>query len=188
MTGGDAVLRQIGIYALACPLHCSPSTDRRARSDASVPNPTVKECTMLTLTRRPTRMLDDVIFRGWPFGQDTDGTLTSNWIPAVDVFEDTDAVRIAVEVPGVNPDNITISLEQNVLTISGEKQQVSEEKTERVHRYERAYGSFSRSFTLPSTVDADRIDANTENGVLSVVIPKAEKAKPRQIQVKTAGK
>jgi len=143
---------------------------------------------MLTLTRRPTRMLDDAFFRGWPFSQETDGTLTANWVPAVDVFEDKDAVRIAVEVPGVNPDDIKISLEQNVLTISGEKQQVSEEKTERVHRYERAYGSFTRSFTLPSSVDAERIEASTDNGVLSIMIPKAEKAKPRQIQVKSAQK
>jgi HSP20 family protein len=143
---------------------------------------------MLTLTRRPTRMLDDAFFRGWPFGQETDGTLTANWVPAVDVFEDKDAVRITVEVPGVNPDDIKISLEQNVLTISGEKQQVSEENTERVHRYERAYGSFTRSFTLPSSVDAERIEAQTDNGVLSIMIPKAEKAKPRQIQVKSAHK
>jgi HSP20 family protein len=143
---------------------------------------------MLTLTRRPARMLDDAFFRAWPFGQETDGTLTANWVPAVDVFEDKDAVRIAVEVPGVNPDDIKISLEQNVLTISGEKQQVSEEKTERVHRYERAYGSFTRSFTLPSSVDVDRIEAHTDNGVLSIMIPKAEKAKPRQIQVKAANK
>lgn len=141
---------------------------------------------MLTMTRRPARMLDDAFFRGWPFNQETDGTLTANWIPAVDVFEDKDAVRIAVEVPGVDPDHIKISLEQNVLTISGEKQQVSEESTERVHRYERAYGSFSRGFTLPSTVDPDRIEAQTDNGVLSIVIPKAEKAKPRQIRVKAA--
>jgi len=143
---------------------------------------------MLTLTRRPARMLDDAFFRAWPFGQETDGTLTANWVPAVDVFEDKDAVRIAVEVPGVNPDDIKISLEQNVLTISGEKQQVSEENTERVHRYERAYGSFTRSFTLPSSVDVDRIEAHTDNGVLAIMIPKAEKAKPRQIQVKAANK
>jgi len=93
-----------------------------------------------------------------------------------------------VEVPGVNPDDIKISLEQNVLTIGGEKRQVSEEQTERVHRYERAYGSFTRSFTLPNSVDAERIEAQTDNGVLSIMIPKAEKAKPRQIQVKSAHK
>jgi HSP20 family protein len=146
----------------------------------------MEECTMLTLTRRPTRMLDEAFF-GWPFGQDTDGTLTANWAPAVDVFEDKEAVRITVEVPGVDPEKIKLSLEQNVLTISGEKKQVSEEKTERVHRYERAYGAFSRSFTLPSTVDPDRIEAKAEHGVLSIVIPKAEKAKPRQIAVTVSG-
>jgi HSP20 family protein len=137
---------------------------------------------MLTLTRRPARMLDDVFF-GWPFGQEPDGTLTASWTPAVDVFEDKDHVRITVEVPGVNPDDIKISLEQNTLTISGEKKQVSEEKTERVHRYERTYGSFTRRFTLPSTVDAEKIEAKAEQGVLSLEIPKAEKAKPRSIAI-----
>lgn len=140
---------------------------------------------MLTLTRRPARMLDDVFF-GWPFGQEPDGTLTASWTPAVDVFEDKDHVRIAIEVPGVNPDDIKISLEQNTLTISGEKKQVSEEQTERVHRYERTYGSFTRRFTLPSTVDAERIEAKAEHGVLSIVIPKAEKAKPREIAINIA--
>ncbi|HEX5004584.1 MAG TPA: Hsp20/alpha crystallin family protein [Gemmatimonadales bacterium] len=137
---------------------------------------------MLTLTRRPTRMLDDVFF-GWPFGQDTDGTLTANWTPAVDVFEDKEQVRITVEVPGVNPEDVKISLEQNTLTVSGTKEQVKNEQTERVHRYERAYGSFTRRFALPSTVDAERISAKAEHGVLSIVIPKAEKAKPRDIAV-----
>lgn len=137
---------------------------------------------MLTLTRRPTRMLDDVFF-GWPFGQDTDGTLTANWTPAVDVFEDKDQVRITVEVPGVNPEDVKISLEQNTLTVSGTKEQVKNEQNERVHRYERAYGSFTRRFSLPTTVDADRITAKAEHGVLSIVIPKAEKAKPRDIAV-----
>ena len=137
---------------------------------------------MLTLTRRPTRMLDDV-FAGWPFGQEPDGTLTASWVPAVDVFEDKDHVRIMVEVPGVNPDDIKISLEQQTLTISGEKKQVSEEKTERVHRYERTYGSFTRRFTLPATVDAEKIEAKAEQGVLVLTIPKSEKARPRQIPI-----
>ena len=140
---------------------------------------------MLTLTRRPTRMLDDVFF-GWPFTDGVDGTLTARWTPAVDVFEDKDQVRITFEVPGVNPEDVKISLEQNTLTVSGEKKQVTEEQTERVHRYERAYGSFTRRFTLPATVDADKIAAKAEHGVLSIVIPKAEKAKPRDIAVSIA--
>ena len=140
---------------------------------------------MLTLTRRPTRMLDDVFF-GWPVTDGVDGALTARWTPAVDVFEDKDQVRITFEVPGVNPEDVKISLEQNTLTVSGEKKQVTEEQTERVHRYERAYGSFTRRFTLPATVDADKIAAKAEHGVLSIVIPKAEKAKPRDIAVSIA--
>ena len=140
---------------------------------------------MLTLTRRPTRMLEDV-FYGWPFANEADGTLTASWTPAVDVFEDKDQVRITLEIPGVNPEDVKISLEQNTLTISGEKQQATEEKTERVHRYERTYGSFTRRFTLPATVEAERITAKAEHGVLSIVIPKAEKAKPREIAVTIA--
>ena len=71
----------------------------------------------------------------------------------------------------------------NVLTISGTKQQTAEERTERVHRYERTYGAFERTFTLPATVDADKIRASYDHGVLTVTLPKVEKAKPRQIQV-----
>jgi len=137
---------------------------------------------MLTLTRRPSRLLEDALL-GWPFSAEADGTLAAVWTPTVDVFEDKDAVRIALEIPGVSPDDVKISLEQNTLTISGEKKQVTEEKAERVHRYERTYGSFTRRFTLPATVDAEKITAKAEHGVLNIVIPKAEKAKPREIAV-----
>jgi len=138
---------------------------------------------MLTLTRRPTRLLEDALF-SWPFSAEADGTLAAVWTPTVDVFEDKDAVRISLEIPGVSPDDVKISLEQNTLTISGEKKQVTEEKAERVHRYERTYGSFTRRFTLPATVEAEKITAKAEHGVLNIVIPKAEKAKPREIAVK----
>ncbi len=140
---------------------------------------------MLTLTRRPARLLEDAFF-GWPFSAEADGTLAAVWTPAVDVFEDKDQVRIVLEIPGVNPEDVKISLEQNTLTISGEKKQLTEEKTERVHRYERTYGSFSRRFTLPSTVEAEKVTAKAEHGVLSIVIPKAEKAKAREIAVTVA--
>lgn len=88
-------------------------------------------------------------------------------------------------IPSVNlkPEDVKISLEGNVLTIHGTKQQLAEEQTERVHRYERTYGTFERTFTLPATVDAGHIRAQYENGVLTVTLPKLEKGKPRQIQV-----
>lgn len=106
------------------------------------------------------------------------------WVPPVDILEQNDAIRIMAEIPGVNPDEVKISVEGNVLTISGSKGQVAEEKTERVHRYERTYGAFERTFTLPASVDADRIQASYNQGVLTVALPKVEKARPRQIEVK----
>ena len=112
----------------------------------------------------------------------------ASWVPPVDIFEQPDAIRITTEVPGVSPENVKISLENNVLTIHGSKDQVSQERTERVHRYERTYGSFERSFTLPTTVDATNIKASYENGVLTVTLPKVEKAKPREIEVQVAAK
>ena len=115
-------------------------------------------------------------------------TAEASWVPPVDISEDADGIRILAEVPGVKAEDVKISLENNVLTIHGSKQQAVEERTERVHRYERTYGTFERSFTLPATVDASNIKASYENGVLTVTLPKAEKAKPRQIAVQVASK
>ncbi len=120
----------------------------------------------------------------WQFGNGS----SASWVPAVDVLEEGDAVRITAEIPGVNPSDVKISLENNVLTIQGSKQQTAEERTERVHRYERTYGGFERRFTLPTSVDANAIKAAYEHGVLTVTLPKVEKAKPRQIEVQVASK
>ena len=134
-----------------------------------------------TLQRRLGRLFDEA-FQGWSNRED-EGALIG-WMPPVDVLEDKDAVQISVELPGVKADDVRISLENNALTIRGEKRQTAEEKTEHVHRYERSYGVFERSFTVPSTVDADHIQATYDLGVLTVRLPKVEKAKPRQIAVK----
>jgi HSP20 family protein len=112
----------------------------------------------------------------------------ASWVPPVDIFEEADGIRITAEVPGVKPEDVKISLENNVLTIHGTKEQVAQERTERVHRYERTYGAFERSFTLPATVDASGIKASYAHGVLTVTLPKVEKAKPRQIEVQVASK
>jgi HSP20 family protein len=127
------------------------------------------------------RLMDEA-FGQWatPF---EDGTVASAWVPPVDVFESQEQVKLVAELPGVRPENVNISLENNVLTLRGEKQQVAEEKTDRVHRYERVYGQFERTFTLPSTVDADNIQANYEHGVLTILLPKLAKARPREIPV-----
>ena len=106
----------------------------------------------------------------------------------MDILEEADAIRIMAEVPGIDPKDVKISVEGNVLTIHGTKQQVAEERTERVHRYERTYGAFERTFTLPATVDANNIKAGYEHGVLTVTLPKVEQAKPRQIAVQVVSK
>ncbi len=134
-----------------------------------------------TLQSRLGRLFDEA-FRGWPATQEDGGSLVGQWVPPVDVFEDKDAVQIVAELPGVKPEDVKISLENNVLTIRGEKRQVTEEHTD-VHRYERYYGVFERSFTVPSTVDADHIKAGYDLGVLTVRLPKAEKAKPREVKI-----
>ncbi len=129
---------------------------------------------------RLNRMFDDP-FAG-PWGQDQ---MTGSWVPVCDIFEDENGLKLIAEVPGVRAEDVKISVENNTLTIRGEKKQVAEEKTERVHRYERSYGSFERAFALPSTVDPEGIEADYQNGLLTVVMPKAERARPREIPVKT---
>lgn len=124
-------------------------------------------------------------FGAWPQPGNGDA-ITSAWVPPCDVFEDKEAVRIIMEVPGVKPEDVRLSLENNMLTIRGEKKQVAEEKAERVHRYERSYGVFERAFALPSSVDVEQIEARYDNGILTVTLPKAERARPRQIEVKTS--
>lgn len=118
-------------------------------------------------------------FLGYEFPEVT----TAAWTPVVDILEEPEFLRITAEVPGVKPENVKILVEGNVLTIEGTKEQVAESKTEKVHRYERTYGAFERTFTLPATVDAQHIKANYEMGVLTLTLPKVEKAKPRQIAV-----
>ena len=132
-------------------------------------------------TSRLGRLFDEA-FTGLPLW-DGESPLVGNWMPPVDVVEDQDQVKIVAELPGVKSEDVKISMENNVLTIRGEKQHVAERDGEKVHRYERAYGVFERSFTVPATVDADRISAQYEHGVLTVELPKVERAKPRQITV-----
>ena len=136
--------------------------------------------------RRLSSMIDEA-FSNWPFQQEQgNGSITSAWVPPCDVFEDKDGVKIVAEIPGVKAEDVKLSLENNMLTIRGEKRQVAEETTERIHRYERTYGTFERAFALPSTVDVERIEARYDAGILTVSLPKAERARPRQIEVRTS--
>ena len=105
------------------------------------------------------------------------------WLPLVDIFEEPDAIRLVAEVPGVRPSDVKITVEDNLLTIKGTKEQVPEEKAEKVHRYERTYGAFERSFRLSASIDANKIKATYNLGVLTITLPKAETAKPHLIEV-----
>jgi HSP20 family protein len=135
---------------------------------------------LYTLERRMGRTLNEPLAGfDWQLGD----VATAAWTPVVDIFEEPESVRIVAEVPGVKPEDVQILVAGNVLTIQGTKEQVAEQKAEKVHRYERTYGSFERSFTLPATVDAEHIKATYDMGVLTLVLPKVEKAKPRQIKV-----
>lgn len=134
--------------------------------------------------RRLNGLLDEA-FASWPNQREESGALTASWTPTCDVFEDKDSVKIVAEIPGVKAEDVRISIENHVLTIRGEKKQVAEETAERVHRYERSYGAFERSFALPSLVDTDRIEAKYNAGILTITLPKTERARPREIPVRS---
>lgn len=112
---------------------------------------------------------------------------TAAWAPALDISERKDAYVVTVEVPGVKPEELDITLEDGLLTIKGERRFTQESSDQQFHRVERRYGSFRRSITLPSQVRADQIEASFDNGVLEVVVPKAEEAKPKKITVRPGG-
>jgi HSP20 family protein len=111
------------------------------------------------------------------------GEATSAWVPVMDIVERPEALHIVAEIPGVAPDDVKIAVEGNVLTIRGTKEQMAAQNLEKVHRYERMYGTFERSFTLPGSVDVAAITAMHEHGLLTVVLPKVAKAKPREIAI-----
>jgi HSP20 family protein len=106
-----------------------------------------------------------------------------SFVPAVDVYEDTDRLVLKLEVPGIPQEALQINLENQTLTVQGERKFVQDEKQENFHRIERRYGSFIRSFTLPSTIDTETARASYENGVLAVTLNKKEAAKPKQLKI-----
>jgi HSP20 family protein len=105
------------------------------------------------------------------------------FVPPVDIYEDQHGIQLKLEVPGVEEKDLNINVENNVLTVSGERKFEKEQKEENFHRIERRYGSFTRSFTLPNTVDTEKITADYNSGVLSIRLLKREEAKPKQIKV-----
>ncbi len=118
-------------------------------------------------------------------GENREGSniITSDWVPAVDIKETDDAFVISADIPGVDPKDIEVNMENGMLTIKGERETETKEEKEGYKRVERQRGSFYRRFSLPDTADADKISAKSKHGVLEITIPKQEKLQPRKISV-----
>ena len=141
-------------------------------------------------TRRPVNNLFNLhnqmgrVFGDLLSSNDSESTEeNSSWIPTVDISEMDSGFEIHAELPGVAQEDVQVSVTDNLLTIKGEKNQKQESKNKSFHRVERRYGTFQRSFTLPRHVDTGSIKADYKNGILTLTIPKAESAKPKEIQI-----
>jgi HSP20 family protein len=118
------------------------------------------------------------------YGSGREDSLTAGaFVPPVDIYEDEHSLQLKMEVPGIDEKDLDVKVENNTLTVTGERKFEKEQKEENFHRIERRYGSFSRSFTLPSTVNTEDINASYDNGVLTVRLAKRAEAKPKQIKV-----
>lgn len=131
------------------------------------------------LQDRMNRLFDDA-GRGWRADEPVSA---ATWSPAVDIFESEGEIVVKAELPGMEKKDIMLNLENNVLTLKGERRFEKETKEENYHRVERSYGGFSRAFTIPTMVDEEKIRADYKDGVLKIVLPKKEQAKPKQIRI-----
>ena len=122
---------------------------------------------------------DDDFFKDWQKQQQA----VSSWMPSTDVVESKDGYVFKMELPGLDKEGIKIELDENILTVKGEKKEEKEEKGETIHRIERCSGIFSRSFNIPKNVDQKKIIANMKNGILELHIPKAAESKPKSIPI-----
>ena len=132
---------------------------------------------LFAVPREMGRLMDDV-FGAWDLGENL-----RQWLPATDVSETPEAVTLRLEVPGLNRDQIRIAVENNMLTVRGEKTQETSSENEKFRRTERSFGSFERSFSLPAYVDTGNVQASLQDGVLSVTLPRREETKAREIQI-----
>jgi len=137
---------------------------------------------LVGLQDRMNRLFDES-FRGLNRGSGDEDWSLGAWAPAVDIFEQDGNIVLNAELPGIDAKDVDIRLENNVLTLRGERKVDNEVKRDNYHRVERAYGTFTRSFTLPTVVDQEKIKAEYKDGVLKVVLPKREEAKPKQISI-----
>jgi HSP20 family protein len=140
---------------------------------------------------REMRSLQDEVNRlfasSFSRGGDESDLMRGAWSPQVDIFENQNEIVLEAELPGMKPEDVEISIENNVLTIHGERKFEKKDENDNFHRVERSYGSFTRSFTLPPTVQSENANAEFENGVLRLSLAKREEAKPRRIEIKATG-
>jgi len=132
---------------------------------------------LYALQNRVNRLFDE------QYGGREDSLTAGAFVPPVDVYEDEHSVQLKLEVPGIEEKDLDVKVENNTLTVSGERKFEKEQKEENFHRIERRYGSFSRSFTLPNTVNTEDVNASYDNGVLTIKLGKRAEAKPKQIKV-----
>jgi len=137
---------------------------------------------LVTFQDRLNRIFEDA-FRGSRGASEEEWALGGSWAPSVDIYEQEGNLVLKAELPGIDPKDVDVRVENNVLTLSGERKLDTEVKRDGYHRVERSYGAFSRSFTLPNVVDTDKIKAEFKEGVLRLVLPKKEEAKPKQISI-----
>jgi HSP20 family protein len=135
---------------------------------------------LAVLHDRMNRLFDETLSRG---RNGEPAELTGAWTPSVDVFENPDKFEIVAELPGLTKDDIQLELKENVLTLRGERKFENEYKDQTCHRMERSYGQFVRSFSLPTQVEAGKVEAKFKDGILTVTVPKAAAAKPRVIEI-----
>jgi HSP20 family protein len=151
------------------------------------PNAAEKELPMTVLPRRDLSALQDHVTRilRESFNREVpeEALTTSNFAPAVDVYEDEHNITLKIEVPGIDEKEIDVSIENSTLTVRGQRSFEKDEKEENFHRVERKYGTFTRSFTMPNTVDPEQVSAHYDKGVLKIVLAKRAEAKPKQIKV-----
>jgi len=138
---------------------------------------------LVSLQDRMNRILDDAVRGVGHSGESDDWALGGSWAPAVDIFEKDGNIVLKAELPGVEVKDVDIRVENNTLSLRGERKLENEVTRDNYHRVERAYGSFARSFTLPNVVDTEKIKADFKDGVLQLTLPKRDEAKPKQIQV-----
>lgn len=139
---------------------------------------------IITLREKMNRLFEDAVTAR---GEEKD-MISSTWTPSVDIFETENALILTAEVPGIDENNIEIKIEDNTLSLKGDRIFEKETSEENYHRIERSYGSFYRSFTLPRNVDQEKIKAEHDNGVLRITMPKKPESKPKTVKVLTPQK